>query len=296
MELRQLSYFVAVAEERHFGRAAERLSMAQPPLSQQIKALEKRLGVTLLRRTTRRVDLTPAGEFLLDRARVLLSEAESLRRDLRRIDDGVQGVLRMGVTGTAAYEMLPAVLRTAGQDLPGLELEVQGESLTPEVVADLLDHRLDLALLRFPVASTELELEVVRSDPLVVALPEHHEFAAADEIRWDMLRGRPMVSYPAGSALASITAELCRAAGFQPTVAQVVRETSTIVAIVAGGGGAAVVPAQASALGLPGVVYRPVAGAPTVDLAMAWRPGDERPLMGALRDIVRRCAGTADTT
>lgn len=287
MELRHLSYFVAVAEERHFGRAARRLRMAQPPLSQQIKALEASLGVTLLERTTRRVDLTPAGEVLLERARVLLAEVEVLSEDLRRIHQGAQGILRLGSTGSAAYHVLPRVLREARLRLPGVEVEVKGETLSPELVDGLLEHRMDLALLRLPVSAQGLELEVVQSDELHVAVPSDHRLATAGEVQVGDLKDETLVGYPLGSAMADVAQDLCRAAGFQPQIGQVVYESSTLISIVAAGGGIAVLPAPVSLLSTGGVTFMPIAGRPTVDLAVAWRRGDERALLHGVLDVIR---------
>lgn len=287
VELRHLTYFVAVAQERHFGNAARRLQMAQPPLSQQIRAFESQLGVKLFERTTRSVALTAAGEFLLQRAEVLLTELEALEGDVRRVHAGAQGILRMGSTGSAAYQVLPRVLREARRRMPRLELEIRGEILNPEIVDGLLCHQLDVALLRLPVSSAELSVEVIQPDELHLAMPEDHPLAAEDEVSVEDLRGEPLVSYPRDSAVAMLTAELCRRAGFQPQILQVVSETSTLVSLVAGGGCSAVVPAPVSALGTPGVVFRQLAERPAVDLAMAWRSADDRPLLHSLLDVIR---------
>lgn len=289
MEFRHLVYFVAVAEEKHFGNAARRLRIAQPPLSQQIKTLEKTLGVQLLERTTRKVELTPAGQVLLERARVLLAEIETLERDLERIDAGAQGILRLGSSGSAAYGVLPRIVREARHTLPGLELELRGEVLTPEMVTGLLEHRLDVGLLRLPVSEPEIATQVIQSDELQVALPAEHPLAGEQEIELNALRQEPLVTYPLGSAVHAVTAEICRRAGFQPRVVQVVQETSTLISIVAGGAGLSVIPEPVAALGTRSVVFKPIAGRPTMDLAAAWRRDDERPLVKALLEVIRHC-------
>lgn len=293
MELRHLAYFVAVAEERHFGRAAQRLRMAQPPLSQQIMVLEKSLGAKLLERTTRRVDLTPAGLVLLERARILLAEVETLASDVRRIHEGAKGILRLGSTGSAAYDVLPRVLRQVRAQIPGLELELTGETLTPALVEALLEHRLDLALLRLPVSTIELEVEVVQSDDLHLAVPSDHRLATASEVHIEELRGETLVSYPATSALAGVTADLCRGVGFRPQIGQVVQETSTLISLVASGSGVSLLPAPVSVLGAGGISFLPVVGRPTVDLAVAWRRDDERPLLHALIAVIRSVTGAS---
>lgn len=293
MELRHLRYFVAVAEERHFGNAARRLNMAQPPLSQQIKAFEAQLGVTLLERTTRSVSLTPAGDVLLDRARVLLAELEALKSEVRRVHSGAQGTLRLGSTGSAAYHVLPRLLRQARLQIPGLELDVRGELLNPELIEGLRAHRIDAALLRMSAPAPGLTLEHVQSDELRIALPEDHRLVGESEVDPSALRDEPLVSYPSDSAVAVLTTQVCRAAGFEPQVMQVIRETSTLISLVAGGGFAAFVPEPVCALGMPGVEFRPVVGRPTVELAMAWRSDDERPLLHALVELVRAEAAPA---
>ena len=134
MDLRELRYFVAVAEERHFGRAAVRLHMAQPPLSQAIKRLEADLGVRLLHRTTRQVDLTPAGADYLDRARAILAAVDDAGERARRVADGVVGRLRIGCVGSATYTLLPAFARRLREDLPDVEVAFRGEMLGPAQV------------------------------------------------------------------------------------------------------------------------------------------------------------------
>lgn len=296
MELRHLRYFVAVAQERHFGNAARRLNMAQPPLSQQIKAFEAQLGVTLLQRTTRSVSLTPAGQVLLDRAHILLAELDTLQDEVRRVDAGAQGILRLGSTGSAAYHVLPRLLRQARREIPGLELDVRGELLNPELVEGLRGHRIDAALLRMSAPAAGLTLENVQSDELRIALPEDHALVGKSDVDPAELRDEPLVSYPSDSAVALLTAQVCRAAGFEPKVRQVLRETSTLISLVAGGGFAAFVPEPVSALGMPGVVFLPLVGRPTVDLAMAWRSDDHRPLLHALIELVRADAAPPTLT
>lgn len=294
MELRHLRYFIAVAEELHFGRAAQRLRMAQPPLSQQIKALEESLGATLLDRTTRRVDLTPAGEVLLERGRKLLAEVDTLTGDISRIHQGVRGILRLGSSGSAAYDVLPRILREARLRLPEVELEVTGESLTPQMIEALLDHRLDLALLRLPVSAPDLALEVIQSDPLHVAVPSDHPLAEAQEVGIEELVAETLISYPASSAISGVTSQLCRAAGFSPRIGQVVQETSTLVSIVAAGGGVAILPEPVSLLGTRGVTFLPVVGRPVVELAVAWRRTDTRSLLHEVLDVIRAVAPPSD--
>src|SRR3954468_21650042 len=156
MDLRHLRYFVAVAEERHFGRAAERLHMAQPPLSQQIRRLEAELGAPLLHRTTRSVELAPAGEVLLVRAREILAAVDGATEDARRAARGEFGRLAVGFTGSATYALLPRLAVALRHALAGVVLALRGELLPPAQVAGPLDGTLALGLLRPPVREREL--------------------------------------------------------------------------------------------------------------------------------------------
>ncbi|MCG2622024.1 LysR substrate-binding domain-containing protein [Arthrobacter sp. I2-34] len=279
METRHLRYFVAVAEERHFGRAAARLHMAQPPLSQQIKQLEERLGTRLLSRSTRKVELTAAGELLLERGRRILEDLDSLESDVAQVGAGVRGVLRVGFTGSATYRLMPQIVREAKEKVPGLLLNVQGEMLTPQLVAALEDHSLDVAVLRPPVRSAGLELKFLKHDELVVALPDDSPWAESGILSLEQLAGEPFVSYPMDSAVTGIFLDACRKTGFFPRIVQEAKETSTLLSFVAAGAGMALIPATTRTFAIRGTVFRPLRDAPVVDLAVAWRADDRSPLL-----------------
>jgi DNA-binding transcriptional LysR family regulator len=298
MELRHLRYFLAVADERHFGRAAERLHIAQPPLSRQIRALEAELGVDLFTRTTRRVELTPAGERLLDRANRVLNEVKDAAEDCRRAARGEAGHLSLGFGGSISYGLLPVVANALRAGLPGVELELHGEMFTPAQVAGLLDGSLDLALLRPPVRERRLQVQTMRSEPLIVAVGSGHRLAELDEVPLKELAGEPFVTYPSQfrSVVHDAVEEACAEQGFLPRVAVEVSETSTLVCFVAAGVGVALVPASVAVLALPGIVYRPLAGlAPRVELAVAWRRDDESPLLARVLEIVHQAGTVAGT-
>lgn len=287
MDLRQMRYFVAVAEERHFGRAAERLHMAQPPLSQQIKQLEASLDTQLLERTTRRVDLTDAGRLMLERARQILADVESLERDVREVGAGAAGVLRVGFVGSATYRVVPAVVQLARREMPGVRLHVMGEMLTPDIEQALLENRLDVAVLRPPVLSAEVALDPLEGDSLVVALPPGHPLAAGEgPVALAELAGEDVVGYPPASAVATVSAEACRRAGFRPRVVQQATETSTLLAFVAAGMGVALVPDGARrAISASPVVYRDLVDGPEVGLAVAWKRGTRSLLIPGFRSL-----------
>lgn len=288
MELRHLRYFQAVAEERHFGRAAERLHMAQPPLSQQIRQLEDEVGVRLLDRTTRRVELTDAGAAFLQRVRGILAEVDDAGTEARRIASGLQGRLVVGCVGSATYSLLPTLARALREELPGIDVGFRGEMLGPAQVAALLDREIDLALLRPPVDEPSLRVATLRQDRLIVALPLDHRLAGRRRLRVEDLRGEDLIVHAArGSAMHGMVQALCRAAGFEPHVRHEVSETSTLLTFVAAGLGAAVVPEPVSGLGAPGVRYLPLAARDArIELAVAVRDDDDA--------VVRRALGVLD--
>jgi DNA-binding transcriptional LysR family regulator len=291
VELRLLRSFVAVAEERHFGRAAERLHMAQPPLSQQIRRLEAQLGVTLLRRTTRSVELAPAGEVLLARAREILAAVDSAAEDTLRAARVEFGRLAGGFTGSATYALLPQVAAALRGALPGVVLDLRGELLTPAQVEGLLAGTLDLGLLRPPVRERDLAVEVVRREPLVAVLPEAHRLAGHETVPLEELAAEPFVVYPSHfrSVVHDAVEEACAAHGFLPRVALEVSETATLVSFVAAGLGVSLVPESVRHMTVHGAVYRPLSReVAEVELALAWRHQDASAVLERALEVVRR--------
>ncbi|MDA0168475.1 LysR substrate-binding domain-containing protein [Solirubrobacter taibaiensis] len=289
MELRHLRYFIAVAEERHFGRAAARLHMAQPPLSQAIRRFEAELGEPLLYRTTRSVELSPAGEVMLERGREILAAADSAFDDARRAARGEYGRLAIGFTGSSTYALLPALAAAVRAALPGVMLELRGELLTPAQIEHLLDGSLDLGLLRPPVHERDLCTEVVRSERLVAVLPHTHRLASADAVPLAELEHEPFVTYPLRSVVHDAAEDACAAHGFTPIGAHEVGETATLISFVAAGLGVSLVPESVCKMTVEGAVYRPLEqDATRVELAVAWRRDDERPVLVRALDVIRR--------
>jgi DNA-binding transcriptional LysR family regulator len=291
VELRQLRYFVAVAEELHFGRAAERLHIAQPPLSQQIRRFEAELGEPLLFRTTRSVELAPAGEVLLERAREILAAVDAAVDDAHRAARGEYGRLAIGFTGSSTYAMLPAIAAAMRTELPGVVLDLRGELLTPAQVARLIDGTLDLGLLRPPVRERELSTEVLHSEPLLAVLPNSHPLANPAAVPLELLRDEPFVTYPSHfrSVVHDAVEDACAAHGFKPVAAHEVAETATLVSFVAAGLGVSLVPASVRNMTVEGAVYRPlIHDATRVELAVAWRRDDDRPVLTGALDVIRR--------
>lgn len=290
MEVRHLRYFVAVAEEQHFGRAADRLHMAQPPLSQQIRRMEAELGAPLFHRTTRRVELAPAGEALIERARRILADLEIAVADARLAARGERGKLAIGFTGSATYALLPAVAAAVRERLPDVHLTLHGEMFTPAQVDALIEGSIDLAILRPPVFRVEVEVEVLRREPLIAVLPARHRLAESATVAVADLADEPFVAYSTDfrSILHDAVERTCQAHGYLPRVAIEVKETATMIAFVAAGLGVALVPASVASMRLAGAEYRELEGeGGTVELGLAWRRGEPSPVFARALEVVR---------
>jgi DNA-binding transcriptional LysR family regulator len=288
MELRHLRYFVAVAEELHFRRAAERLHMSQPPLSQQIRKLEDDVGATLLVRNQRRVELTAAGAAYYARARDILDAVEDAAREARRVQRGEVGRLDVGFVGSAVYSIVPELLRAFRAKYADVGLRLR-ELGTTEQLRRLEDGRLDVGFLRPPGGRPGLSIETVLREPVVVALPEGHRLAAAAEVRVAELAGEPLVLMTRAGApgLRDALAPITDALG-EEAIVQEVAEMQTVIGLVAAGVGVSLVPGSVRALARTGVVYRPLAGDPPhVALSAAWRTGDGSPVLAAFLALIR---------
>lgn len=293
MELRHLRYFRAVGEELHFGRAANRLHIAQPPLSQQILQLERELGVLLLERSTRRVELTSAGAAYLGRVVAILDAVDDAAHHAQRIAEGAEGRLVVGCVGSATYSLLPQLVRALREELPGVDVSVRGEMLAPAQITAVLSGEIDLALLRPPVERSELSVEKVRRDRLLVALPQGHALTFPSELRITDLRDEEFVAHAGHgrSVMNSVLTALCAEAGFVPRVRHEVEETSTLVTLVAAGLGVAIVPGPTAALDIAGVCYRPlVPDRLGVDLVAAHAAHANSPLIARVLTILRNVA------
>lgn len=292
MELRSLRYFVMLAEELHFGRAAKRLSMTQPPLSQSISGLERELGVRLFERTRRKVALTHAGTAFLDEARATLARATQAIETARRADRGEVGRLSVGYLAATAYSLLPLILRDFARGFPGVKLELRERTL-PQQFDALLRGDIDVALLRPPVAAAELASETVLSERFVLALPARHPLCALRRVPARRLATEPFVMFPRqpGLVFHDLVMDFCLRTGFTPRVAQEANQTHTVVGLVSAGIGVALVPASTQKIGLVGVAYRPLREAtPYAKTAVAWRREDSSPVIKAFLDVARRVA------
>ena len=304
MELRHLRYFVAVAEELHFGRAAERLRIAQPPLSRQIADLERELGTPLFSRVKRRIQLTHAGRAFLKEARLTLAQADRAFRTAQRAARGEVGRLRVGFVEAATYSgILPDVLAFFRQHVPNVGLELFELSSLQQTEA-LREGRIEVGILHSPPhdAKQWLQVERVLADPMVAALPQGHRLASLESVPLTELAPEPFLLFrrPTGPGLYDRIIAACQAAGFSPRVAQEAGQVQTLVGLVSAGMGVALVPGSFAELRRPGLVYRPVTGL-AVDMGtwLAWRANDDSPVrerfVTALRAVARLRSGVGSS-
>jgi DNA-binding transcriptional LysR family regulator len=273
MELRHLRYFVVVAEELHFGRAAARLLIVQPSLSQQIRQLEDELGFPLFRRTKRSVELTEAGKVFLSAARDVLVQVQEAKRTAQRAYRGEVGRLVVGYASSSTYDLLPMMLRVYRERFPHVEVALR-ELTTHEQVRALEEEYIQVGLLRLPISAPLLNVEVVRQEPIVCVLPEEHPLAVREQIDVALLAHEPFVlqARHRGAGYYVQLMKLCLAAGFSPNVIQEVTELHAIVGLVAAGIGVSLVPLSTRNIRSQGVVYRELEGtAPMTEMAVAWR-------------------------
>lgn len=289
IELRHLRYFVAVAEELHFGRAAEQLHVAQPGLSQQIKVLENDLGVSLFDRSSRHVELTPAGAVLLIEGKRALAQTERALDRTRRTGRGELGRLTVAAIGSATYDVLPTVLREHRRRYPDVELLLREMSTGAQVNA-LRTGEIDVGFIRLPADTHDLVTATVREEAMLLMLPASHPLAELSEVPLGTLAGEPLIVFPAAPrpSWADTVIASCRQAGFDPRVVQEAMESATVVSFVAAEIGLALVPEGLRVLTRSGVVCRPVAPpAPTTRLAVVCRDERVLPAVEALLGIVR---------
>ncbi|KXF75964.1 hypothetical protein ATN84_17300 [Paramesorhizobium deserti] len=292
MELRMLRQFIAVAEELHFRRAAARLGMAQPPLSQSIQKLETRMGVELFDRSSRRIRLTEAGLVFFDEARKAVAQADLAVEAAQRAARGLVGSLRITYVGAAIYDFLPRLLRVYRTRFPDVDIHLQ-ERPTMRQVRALQQGEADVGFARPPVAGADdLRYLSVLTEPLVVALPEDHPAAARPVLTLSDLAGEPFVTFPAheGPSFHARLVAACESAGFSMRVAQEAVQMHTIIGLVAAGFGIALVPASMRNLRQVGVVYRDLrqtASPLEVDLAVLWRRGEPSSVVTSFLETLR---------
>jgi DNA-binding transcriptional LysR family regulator len=300
MELRHLRYFVTLAEELHFGKAAERLHIAQPPLSQQIRQLETELGFELFHRTKRNVQLTEAGQVFLVEVQQIFKQLEQAIQIGRQISRGEMGQLIVGFVGSATYNILPIILRAFRDRIPGVSLELH-ELTTHQQLQWLREGRMDVGFIRPPVEDDIFSFEIIFRESLVVALPETHLLVNEPEVCLRSLASEPFILFPRFLApgLYDLIISLCQQAGFSPNVAQEAIQMQTIVSLVAGGLGVAIVPESLQNLQRTGVVYKTVQElTPKVmqtrslssDIAIIWGRNDTSAILQRFVEVVREAS------
>ncbi len=294
IELRQLRYFVAVAEELHFGRAAARLHMTQPPLSQTIQVLEAALGTPLFARTQRSVALTPAGSALLPEARRLLQQAGSLPQLVQRAACGASGSLSLSFVSSADYSVLPALLREFREAWPQVQIDLR-EATSDLQLEDLAQQRIDAGLLIPPLperARIELDYLPVLKEPLVLAAPAGMKaLRGKKRIELPALADLPLIIFPRriAPALHDTILACFHAAGMTPRIGQEAIQMQTIVGLVSAGMGIALVPQSVSNLKRAGVEYRKLADpVPLVETGLAWRRDNRSPVLAAFLELLRK--------
>lgn len=289
IDIRQLRYFQAVAEELHFGRAAARLAIAQPALSRQIQQMEEDLGTPLLRRTQRRVELLPAGALLLERARTIQQELARAIADTRRTGTGELGRLAVGFIHSSTYGLLPSIIGRFRQLYPGIELELHELPITAQHAA-LLRGTIDIGLLRVQAAPPELEVLPVLPDPFVLAVPARHALAGRSRTRLKAVAGEPFVMFSKAEAplFHARVQAMCEQAGFTPAVVQHATQIHTVVGLVGAGLGVAVVPASGRNLHPRNVRFVQISDrTEPVHIALAWRRGQETPAGQSFRRVTQ---------
>jgi len=297
MELRQLRQVLVLAETLNFHRAAERLHMAQPPLSASIKKLEKELGVLLFERLPSGLKLTPSGHVVLRNARRTLFFAEEVRRAAREGESGMQGLLRLGFVGSATYSLMPQIIQHFRRAYPGVDLVID-ESTTIELLRRIEDHSLDVALVRFPVLTpTEAELKLLMPDRMMVAVGADSSFAGLGKVSLAELGQEPFIVYSRTRVptMYALTMQALEEAGIHPHIAQEAVQVQTLLSLVKSGLGVALVPAVAASYAGPGVrVVRlvPSPSALNVGIALATLP---EALTPAARNFIALAHATVES-
>lgn len=289
-DLNQLRCFVAVAEELHFGRAAARLNMTQPPLSRQVQILERILDVALFERTSRSVRLTPAGQSFLVEARRLLKQAEGAALLARRVAAGRAGAIGIGFTATSAHSCLPDLVAACRRRLPDVTLVLR-EMVSGDQVEALGNGQIDAGLLRPPVVQAGTASFRVAEERLMAALPEDHPLARAPSLSLRDFAGEPFIMYAPYEAryFHDLVIELFARSGLLPDYVQHLSQIHSILALVRAGLGVSIVPEAALHLYSRGVVLRPLdlASPRSAELYIAWRQDNDNPLLPAILDIAR---------
>ncbi|MFJ4843177.1 LysR family transcriptional regulator [Streptomyces sp. NPDC088746] len=298
MEIRWLEAFIAVAEELHFGRAATRLRLAQSPLSQTIRKLEKELGEQLFDRSTRSVALTPAGHAFLPHAHRVFEELELGRQSTRATSGEVYGTVSVGFSGALNHLTLPPLTRAVRQRYPEVTLSLTARVVTRDGIEQLEQGGLDIALVGLPIAPSSVRTRLIGREPLGAALPVDHPAAGESVIDLADLAGDGFIASPAtaGSALQELTLQACVKAGFRPRVVQEITDPYMVLTLVSAGVGVALMPSCVAGIMPSASVFVPLRDEPTfMDHALAWREGNPSPVLRAVLEVAEEVLPTPET-
>ncbi|MCE0732432.1 LysR family transcriptional regulator [Halomonas sp. G15] len=288
MELRQLLYFTAVAEERSFSRAAEKLNISQPPLSRQVQQLEDELGVRLLDRG-RPLTLTPAGKFFFEHVADMLQRFEDVRSRTRLLGREKQARISVGFVASTLYDQLPELLRRLRLAEPDVELELH-EMTTPEQVAALCSGRIDVAFGRLHFDDDTISMEVIHKDRLLLALPRQHFLTSRDEISLRDIAAQPLIlgqRLPRPS-YTDLVMRYFHDQGLRPVIAFEVRDLQTALGLVGANAGVSLIPAAARRIARDDVVFREISESGLeVPVLMGYRKGETNPMLVRIKALIR---------
>ena len=293
LELRHLKYFITVAEELHFGKAAARLNIAQPPLSQQIRQLEEEIGVPLFQRSKRKVELTKEGEVFLEKAYQILKNVEEAVETVKMVNRGEAGQIVIGFIASAAYDLLPVILEHYRKQYPNIHIDLQ-QLTTREQLKALQKGLIDIGILCHPfnIQNDSIQVEVIRQERMVLALPKDHPLAAKTSlIQLEDLANDPFIltGRKANQTHYDAVMNCCYHAGFHPKVVQETQELPTVLSLVSSGMGVAIVPASIQRVLNNNVVYRDIQNNPiTTTTAFAWKSGNLSPTVHAFLDFMKK--------
>ncbi|MFL9893389.1 transcriptional regulator, LysR family [Burkholderia sp. WP9] len=286
IDIKPLRYFVTLAETRHFGRAAARLNLSQPPLSRQLAALEASLGVTLVERSPRSVTLTAAGERFYADAKAILAAVEQAVSNAQAAAQGDAGKLAIGFTMCAAYNVVPGYARAFGAAFPEVALHLR-EVVSNDLAEQVLAGHIDAAIMFPTIPDKGLATRTILSEPLCVALSRSHPRSRARRLKIAQLAGEPFVlaSEDVAPTLRATIVEHCRSGGFEPDIRFEVQLQQTVLSLVDEGVGVALVPASMRKAQLAGVVFRPLVDAPLIEQVLAWSPANRNPCLARFLEL-----------
>ncbi|MBE0616253.1 MAG: LysR family transcriptional regulator [Burkholderiales bacterium] len=298
MDLRHLRYFIAVAENLSFTRAAERLHIAQPPLSLQIRQLEEELGVTLLHRTRRIVELSDAGRIFLEQARQIIRATQSAVVQAQRAQRGEIGQLAVGFFEHMSYTLLPPVLSAYRERFPSVDVKLRWFPVIGQADA-LARGDVDISFMRAVPGIEEVQRQTILTDKLMLALPATHPFAARNKIALRTCADERFIMYVPNLApdFHNMIIGMCANAGFMPQIALEVGQVYTALGLVSSGAGLAFVPTSVKGVKFNGVIYKPITGrTPKIEVMLGWRQRIPSPLLMAFVETAKLVAQAAHPT